>query len=853
MLRFRILLSTLFYPIYTHVLQRLLDNRSRPCLLCCDLMALELMAPPLPPTAATSTAAPTAAADAGSLFSLLFRAASFPPTFIASVRTMLPVPLQRLMRTVPPQHLPAFFRTRAVQSAPHQQQSQLGGVAAVAAGGVEYLELSLYEYYFVSCASFLLQPDLQVQSQSITTVGPAAAASRPVDPPTPEQYTSAFLRLLTQYLEFLVPARGVHSSSLRLEENGWNPAALLAHGASLVEVLAEVLMGQFSYEAAQQNTDGMMHASAAGAQPFGLNQPVGMQMAGTPRPYLPPDEFTLPSAKVINAIMRLVYHLLEQSYMESPASSAAVQAVTATRASIVEWQKEKHGRHSESLLVRLRVDWHLFGVLQHCFHRWAAEWSTTVGVQPVMLISAAAAAAAGPSGQLSSYSSAPARTEDRLTKLVELWLDYLEPWKSIYNEEFNPLIWRWWIVANLPFYTVLLRDFLRLLLRLDLGREQTPQRTAHLKTFLHLLKIFEGPVLEHVEDVEALLVKHASAQSHFARGADAHLNQQTQQEAFVVRNAMMHLGGQRPETYVPVFATAAAAFKTTATAGGAGGAFSFGSPGGVASPQRFDPRFGSFSAATTPRGGVQQGKGDGKARLIESQQVSMQLIRAYSIGYQNASAISTQRETDLLNAPSVSPAALAASNAQRGGTAPPVQGISLMTQEEQLGQHIEKRLRAIFKLPEAPAAADDSMRMRSGLATPGGRNNNVDAAAAATSGGAPAVAPPRSLRDLEPERASNDPYLRLTEAGRAQIRAGLRLCSKFDVPVVGDGLYPCSYEIEPLVVWTSRVSQQLNARWGLPTRKAGFKINLRFLANQYVFYTMLGMFALLLLLIYCRI
>jgi hypothetical protein len=835
------------------VLQRLLDNRTRPCLLCCDQMALELMAPPLPPTAATATAAPTAAADAGSLFSLLFRAASFPPTFIASVRTMLPVPLQRLLRTVPPQHLPAFFRARAVQSAPQQQQPQMGGVASVAAGGVEYLELSLYEYYFVSCASFLLQPDLQVQPQSLTTVGPAGAASRPVDPPTPEQYTSSFLRLLTQYLEFLVPARGVHSSSLRLEENGWNPAALLSHGASLVEVLAEVLMGQFSYEAAQQNTDGLMHASAAAAQPFGLNQPGGMAMAGTPRPYLPPDEFTLPSAKVINAIMRLVYHLLEQSYMESPASSVAVQAVTATRASIVEWQKEKHARHAESLLVRLRVDWHLFGVLQHCFHRWAGEWSTTVGVQPVMLISAAAAAA--PSGQVSSYSSAPARTEDRLTKLVELWLDYLEPWKSIYNEEFNPLIWRWWIVANLPFYTVLLRDFLRLLLRLDLGREQSPQRTAHLKTFLHLLKIFEGPVLEHVEDVETLLVRHASgqAQQHYR---DAQPSPQSQQEAFVVRNAMLHLGGQRPETYVPVFAPAAAVCKTTATTGAAGGAFSFASPGGagmhLASPQRFDPRFGSFSAANTPRG-TQPGKVDGKARLIESQQVSMQLIRAYSIGYQNVSAISSQRETELLNAPSVSPAALAASNAQRGGAAPPVQGISLLTQEEQLGQHIEKRLRAIFKLPEAPAAADDSMRVRSGLSTPGGRNNNVDAAGAGTLGGAPAVAPPRSLRDLEPERASGDPYLRLTEAGRAQIRAGLRLCSKFDVPVVGDGLYPHSYEIEPLVAWSSRVSQQLNARWGLPTRKGGFQINLRFLANQYVFYTMMGMLALLLLIIYCRI
>ena len=176
------------------------------------------------------------------------------------------------------------------------------------------------------------------------------------------------------------------------------------------------------------------------------------------------------------------------------------------------------------MMVKLRVDWHLFGVLQHCFHRWAAEWSTNVGVQPVLLVSAAAAS--GPSSP--SYSSvAPARTEDRLTKLVELWLDYLEPWKSIYSEDFNPLIWRWWIVANLPYYTILLRDFLRLLTQMDLGRDQTPQRTAHLKTVLHLLKIFEGTVLEHVEDVEALLLK-SNTQQHFSRAEQG--NQQTQQE-----------------------------------------------------------------------------------------------------------------------------------------------------------------------------------------------------------------------------------------------------------------------------------------------------------------------------------
>jgi hypothetical protein len=352
--------------------------------------------------------------------------------------------------------------------------------------------------------------------------------------------------------------------------SGWNIPQVLQHGWSMVELFVEVLMGQFSYEAAQQPLQPPPSAvpAAAFGMPFGHGSgmmPQSPPAALQPHPHLPPplDEFTLPSTKVIHACMRIVYHLLESGPLDSPASSTEVAAVTATRASILAYQQRKYAEHSDSMLVKLRVDWHLFGLLQHCFTRWAHEWDTTNGMMPVLVVSAASAATpvppsaaaagggGGGGGGLSSYSSTPAKYEDRLTKLVELWLDYLEPWKSIYSEEFHPLLWRWWIVANLPFYTVLLRDFLRLLAArpLDLGREQTPQRTAHLKTVLHLLKIFEGPVLEHVEDVEATLLRSVQAGGagttnglggggHFQAGRDAQQNQQTQQETCQTSSTM---------------------------------------------------------------------------------------------------------------------------------------------------------------------------------------------------------------------------------------------------------------------------------------------------------------------------
>jgi hypothetical protein len=193
-------------------------------------LALELLHAPTRAVAATSTQRGTMAKDAGSLFALLFRTASFPPHFVAPVRQMLPIPLQRMLRAMPPQHLPAFFRARAANAAAGQQQQQPQQQQPGAGiGGVEFLELSLSEYYFLSCAAFLLQqPDIHVQpaASTIPAAAPGSRTGQPqaqaVDvPPSPEVYNRAFLQLLSQYLDFFVPRGGVHSSSFgKLAEQG---------------------------------------------------------------------------------------------------------------------------------------------------------------------------------------------------------------------------------------------------------------------------------------------------------------------------------------------------------------------------------------------------------------------------------------------------------------------------------------------------------------------------------------------------------------------------------------------------------------------------------------------------------
>lgn len=348
----------------------------------------------------------------------------------------------------------------------------------------------------------------------------------------------------------------------------------------------------------------------------------------------------------------------------------------------------------------------------------------------------------------------------------------------------------------------------------------------------------------------------------------------------VVRNALLHLSGLRPESYIPVFASAAKPASTAGgnptTPGGAGSqAFSFSATSTPASSSTAS-RFGFSPQSVTNAGLRMQGQQtpSGKdasmqqgqqqqppQRLLESQQIALQLIRLYSIGYTNAAAISSKRETDLLNAPSVSPAALAASAQQRGQTTA-VQGISLLAQEEQLGQHIEKRLRQIFRLPE-----------ETGGATHGRRDASTAAGTSTPRAGASNAAPaPKNLRELEPEYVHVDRSrsgsadasaaasaaatldgCRLTPAGRLQVRRGLRLCSRFDVPVLETGeVIIGSDEVGWIVRWALQASEVLNAQLGLTTRPKSKQINLRFLANVYVLYTIGTILTILVIIIRSR-
>lgn len=406
------------------------------------------------------------------------------------------MPLQRMIERTPVQALPTWFRNRVVvrqtTNLPHTPNAQ-----PTAQNTIDQLEVTLYEYYFLACASFLCQRDVKVESSSSATVSLKAKDPQPVGPPKPDEYNNTFLKMIQNYLDFFMPLRGVHSSSLKLEEKGWNVPAILSHGQTMLETLVELWFGQFSYEAAQpiNNTQ----------NPTGFGSPQQLGVGGMPS-YIPPDDHALPSRKMILAFQTIVYHMLELSYVESPATPTEVSAVTATRASIMSYQQEKYARHADGPITRLRIDWHLFGVIQHCFTRWASEWATPIGILPVPIMEVN-------DSRVVQYLESSTRLDDRLSKVLELWLDYLEPWKSIYNEDYNPLIWRWWIVSNLPFFTVLLRDFLRLLAHLDLGREKTAARILHLKSVIKVLALFEGPVMQEIEEIEGLLFRGTGGQS----------------------------------------------------------------------------------------------------------------------------------------------------------------------------------------------------------------------------------------------------------------------------------------------------------------------------------------------------
>jgi hypothetical protein len=178
-----------------------------------------------------------------------------------------------------------------------------------------------------------------------------------------------------------------------------------------------------------------------------------------------------------------------------------------------------------------------------------------------------------------------------------------------------------------------------------------------------------------------------------------------------------------------------------------------------------------------------------------------------------------------------------------------------LLQEEQLGQHLEKRMRTIFRLPDVAmdGAATPGGRVggAGGFSTPraqaGGASASSSSSAAAAAGGAPA---PSSLRELEPERERSSALggvLALTAAGKAQVRAGTRLCSRFDavplLPEGPDGALPVvcrSDEIPAVLRWAVRTEKKLK-------EERGWTINLRPLANQSLFITLVVLLLLVIL------
>lgn len=216
---------------------------------------------------------------------------------------------------------------------------------------------------------------------------------------------------------------------------------------------------------------------------------------------------------------------------------------------------------------------------------------------------------------------------------------------------------------------------------------------------------------------------------------------------------------------------------------------------------------------------------------LESQSLSLTLIHQWSIGYPSAADVTPAKERALLEADS---APRAPKNP--GDLVPPLSP-SLLQQEERAGQHMEKRLRDMFGLEERRDFAGPSVSERRGSLSGGESNSpresSMDRLAAPSRFDQllPEVAPFQPTGDdgasSSSSARSRRPVARLTAVGRAQIKAGRALCSKANVPVLGDeeDRPVCTYEYETLVRLARVLTERLRQR-------TGKKVDLRFIASQ---------------------
>lgn len=180
----------------------------------------------------------------------------------------------------------------------------------------------------------------------------------------------------------------------------------------------------------------------------------------------------------------------------------------------------------------------------------------------------------------------------------------------------------------------------------------------------------------------------------------------------------------------------------------------------------------------------------------------------WSVGY-SPSEVTGDKESALLKAAVYPPAP------KFTGEQPKPLSPSLSQQEEQAGQLIEHRLRMMFGLASAS-------HERREIGSP--RNQNVNPRAGPTH-----PPPPISFQQLQPsyDTSGVDHLPRLTAAGRERVKRGLALCSKDDIPVLGDEeeLPVCTYEYATLVRATRWTNQII-------LNKTGRKVELRFMASQ---------------------
>ena len=140
-------------------------------------------------------------------------------------------------------------------------------------------------------------------------------------------------------------------------------------------------------------------------------------------------------------------------------------------------------------------------------------------------------------------------------------------------------------------------------------------------------------------------------------------------------------------------------------------------------------------------------------------------------------------------------------------------------------QQIEKRVKHIFHLNDIPLS-DLGRQLRSK------RQQSLSHEQMMKYSDQPVI----SLHDRLAPDTINDGYVKLSAAGRREIALGKKLCTRSDIPYIGNELYRPAKpnEITIILHICIHISQLINNFFHLPNQPNGAKVSLRIFAHKYV-------------------